>query len=803
MQYDITHFQKLVETDRISTLKDQMLAEPRYASIEQARIITRSYKKNSYDSIPIKRAKSLVASLEEIRIKIDPLELIVGNRTAEVRAGVVFPEAGSSWVYEEIENLSTRPQDKFQVRADDIREFREEIYPFWQGICLEDVIKQKCGNEISDIAKVAKINQKDHAQGHICPNTKKWLTLGPCGIIAEAKSEMEKKQALGSITEEQIEFYQSIIMTHQGAIHFMQRYADLAYSMVENSEYQNTFMGVDLAENLKTIAHICHRLTYQPPESFHEAVQSLWFLYVILQMESNASSFSPGRADQYLYPYYQNDMALGILDNQRALEIIEALWLKFNQIVYLRNAHSAKYFAGFPIGFNIACGGQDKDGKDGVNELSFLFLQAQSHILLPQPNLSARLFRNSSQLFVDECSRVIGLGSGMPQIFNDEGVIPALMKVGIEEEDARNYAIVGCVELTTHGNNLGWSDAAMFNLMKALELTLTNGVCLLTGREMGLKLGSLPDYDTFEDLEVAFAQQLDHYIERMISCCEVVDKAHAEILPSAFLSGVIDDCIKEGKDVTAGGAYYNLSGIQAIQVANLADSLAVLQELVFTNQSIAKQDLFQALLSNWHHAESLRQRVIHKVPKYGNNVAWVDKLANKWVEYFTSQLSKYTNIRGGVYHAGLYTVSAHVPMGQNVGASTDGRLSQEPLADGGVSAMYGRDKKGPTALLQSVSHINSLCGSNGTLLNMKFLPEFFTTTQGIKKFSALLRTVVDLKINHVQFNVLRREDLLAAKKNPEKYSSLTVRVAGYTAYFTELADDLQDEIIARTTYGEL
>ncbi len=782
--------ENLIMTERIASLKAHMLSEPRYMSLEQARIITDSYREHEGESKALKRAYSLAASLEKMEIRIDPLELIVGNRTPGVRAGVVFPEAGSSWINDEIETLPTRPQDKFNVRPEDIDAFRNDIYPYWEGICLEDVIREKIGPEVSDIAKVAKINQKDHAQGHICPDTEKWLLTGPAGLKAAAEAK------LAAAPEDQREFYRSLIITQDGAVRFMQRYAELAGTMADREPDEG------IAENLREVSRICRKLSTTPPESFHEALQSLWFLYVILQMESNASSFSPGRADQYLYPYYQADISSGIIDDQEALELIEALWLKFNQIVYLRNSHSAKYFAGFPIGFNIACGGQDEHGNDAVNELSFLFLKAQSHILLPQPNLSARLYSRSDEQFVDECSRVIGLGSGIPQVFNDEGVIPALMNVGIEEKDARDYAIVGCVELTTHGNNLGWSDAAMFNLMKALELTLTDGVCLLTGREMGLKAGTLEDYTSYEELEAAFARQLDHYIGRMIRSCEVVDRTHAEVLPSAFLSSVIDDCIEKGLDVTAGGAYYNLSGIQAIQVANLADSLAVLKELVFEKGKISRTELLQALQTDWDGKESLRQTVIHKVPKYGNDVAWVDTLGNQWVEYFASKLGEYTNVRGGAYHTGLYTVSAHVPMGQNVGASPDGRHAQEPLADGGVSAMYGRDTNGPTALLNSVARVNSKLGSNGTLLNMKFLPEFFQTREGIKKFSSLLRTFVKLKINHIQFNVLRKEDLIAAKKDPEKYSSLTVRVAGYTAYFTELAGDLQDEIIARTSYGE-
>jgi formate C-acetyltransferase len=782
-------YEELVCTDRIKDLKKHMLEEPRFLSLEQAKIITQCYKDFEEDSITIKRAKSLARSLTQMTIKIDPQEMIVGNRTPGIRGGVVFPESGSSWIQNEISTLPTRVQDQFSVHPEDIDTFNNVIYPFWQDKCLEDVLKVKIGKEVTELGQVAKINQKDHAQGHICPDTKKWLACGPLGLIREA----ENKLATANIKQK--EFYQSTILVQKGAIVFINRYAELAAKMADKPENQ------EYRESLWEVSKICKRLAENPAKTFHEALQSLWFLYVILQMESNASSFSPGRADQYLYPYYKADLESGRITKQEALELIEALWLKFNQIVYLRNSNSAKYFAGFPIGFNIACGGQTLEGEDASNELSFLFLKAQSHILLPQPNLSARLFENSSDSFVDACTRVISMGSGMPQIFNDEAVIPALMHVGINKEDATNYAIVGCVELTTHGNNLGWSDAAMFNLMKVLELTLTNGKCLVTGKTMGIKTGLLTDYETFSDLEKAFATQLDYYIEKMIACCEVVDQTHSEILPTAFLSCVIDNCMEKGLDVTAGGAFYNLSGIQAIQVANLADSLMAIKKLVYEEQSVTKKDLLLALETNWEGKEPLRQRILHKVPKYGNDIDQVDLLGIQWVAYFSKQLLKYTNIRGGRYHAGLYTVSAHIPMGHNVGASADGRKSQDPLADGGVSAMYGRDCSGPTALLKSVSKIDSKLGSNGTLLNMKFLPDFFKTESGIAKFSAMLRTFVDLKINHVQFNVLRREDLIAAKKNPEKYASLTVRVAGYTAYFTELAADLQDEIIARTTYG--
>ena len=582
----------------------------------------------------------------------------------------------------------------------------------------------------------------------------------------------------------------------EGALDFIGRYASLAGRMAADET------SIENKADLQEIARICLKLSVEPPETFREAVQSLWFLFVFLHIDSNASSFSPGRADQYLFGYYENDLEKGTIDRVAALEIIEALWLKFNQIVYLRNSNSAKYFAGFPIGFNVAIGGVDERGKDAANELSYLFLKAQAHMGLPQPNLSARLSEVSSEDFVRDCARVIGLGSGMPQIFNDESIVPALEARGISAKDALDYAIVGCVELTTHGNALGWSDAAMFNMVKALELTLNNGMCLLTEKKIGLDLGSLADYGTYEELENAFRTQMDHFIERMIKACDTVDRLHAQVLPSPFLSAVIDGCADKGLDVTAGGARYNLSGIQAIQPANIADCLAAIRKCVFEDRTLSAQEALAAIRSDFAGDEKLRQYLINKVPKYGNDVDWVDSIAATWVHYFAEKMAGYTNARGGPYHAGLYTVSAHVPMGQNVGASLDGRKAKDPLADGGMSAMYGRDRTGPTALLRSVARIDSRDGSNGTLLNMKFLPEFFKTEEGIAKFASFLRTFVRLRINHVQFNVIRKEDLLAAKSHPEAWRGLTVRVAGYTAYFAELANDLQDEIIARTSYGE-
>ncbi len=776
---------------RISVLKEKMLAEKRYMSIEQALLTTEVYKAYDEDEpVIVKRALALQTALEQMEIAIEPEELIVGNRTKGARAGVVSPESGGSWVDKELETLPTRPQDTFQVRPEDIRAYREKILPYWRGRSMEDILKKTHGAEFSSIGKVVKINQTDHSQGHICPDCREWLAAGPAALLERAAAKLEVA------ADDKKPFYQAVVLAMEGAQSFMRRYGDLAEQLAEEAGAEEE------RQSLRQVAANCRAVAARPPKTFHEAVQSLWFLFVILQMESNASSFSPGRMDRYLYPFYERDKAAGELDDDRALEILECLWLKFNQIVYMRNAHSAKYFAGFPIGFNIALGGVDEDGKASENELSYLMLKAQEQLGLPQPNLSVRLSYGVSEPFLEAAVRVVAKGSGMPQFFNDEAIVHTMVEnLGIERKDALDYAIVGCVELTTQGNNLGWSDAAMFNLNKALELAMNHGRCLLTDEAIGPDLGGLDTYKSFEELERVLAGQIDHFVERMILACEAVEKAHSELLPSPFLSAVICDCMENGVDVTAGGAKYNLSGIQMIQAANVADSLAALFQLVYKEKRVSGAEMLVALKDDFKGHEILRAMAVNRVPKYGNDVAWVDALGAKWAHYFQKKLTKYKNYRGGPYHTGMYTVSAHVPMGENVGATPDGRLSGKPLADGGMSPVYGRDTAGPTAVLQSVARLDNILTSNGGLLNMKFLPEFFATQTGIEKFAMFLRTFVDLKIPHIQFNVLRREDLLEAKKNPEKYRGLTVRVAGYTAYFTELDGKLQDEIIARTEYS--
>jgi len=640
--------------------------------------------------------------------------------------------------------------------------------------------------------KAFSLNQTDHAQGHILPDVEGWLHLGLTGLRNKVTA---ARRQPGAQSEAQQNFYDAALIALQAAAEFMLRYADLAREMTGETNDETR------RRELRQISEICRRLSEHPARDFQEALQAAWFLFVLLQIESNASSFSPGRFDQYMLPYLEQDFKSGKLTLDRAQELLEYLWLKFNEIVLLRSSSSARYFAGFPIGFNLVVGGQLADGRDATNLLSYMCLRAQANLGLTQPNLSIRIHKNSPEAFLQASSFVVSKGSGMPQVFNDEVIIPGQLNRGISREDAMNYAVVGCVELSTPGKALGWSDASMFNLTRVLELTLFGGKDPQTGEQIGLETPSLEKMRSFDGLETAYDKQLAHFVELMVKGCNIVDGIHAEIYSSPFLSLVISDCIERGLDVTAGGAHYNFSGVQGVQIANVADSFAAVKQAVFDEQWVSAEDLLTALKNDFAGQEALRQRLINRAPKYGNDDDRVDQYAQKWGDRYSELVEQYPTIRGGVYQPGFYTVSAHVPMGANVGTTPDGRYAGDPLADGGLSPTAGRDKRGPTAALQSVSKLNLKLASNGTLLNMKFLPIFFDGQEALRKFVLLLRGFCNLRIPHVQFNVVSAATLRQAQDNPDEYRSLVVRVAGYSAYFTELDKELQDEIIRRTEFS--
>ena len=779
---------------RLAEIRQRLRETPRLIDVERARYTTRSYQRTGGQPMPVRRATMLLDLVRQMSLAIYPDELIVGNRSLLPRMGVIAPEGAVAWVDGELEGLPARPQDRFDITPEQIRELREEIFPYWRGKTLEDIVAARVPGDVAAAVrgKAFGLNQTDHAQGHILPDVTAWLKLGTGGLRRRVD---EARVRPGAAIAEQQTFYDAALIALDAASTLILRYAELADDLAADAAPARR---TELVE----IARVCRWLTENPARDFREALQATWFLFVLLQIESNASSFSPGRLDQYLLPYLAADIASGRLTLAEAQTWLEHLWLKFNEIVLLRSKSSARYFAGFPIGFNIVLGGQLPGGRDATNVLSYMCLRAQAALGMTQPNLSIRIHAGSPQEFLAAAAFVIGKGSGMPQVFNDEVIIPGQLRRGISPEDALNYAVVGCVELSTPGKALGWSDASMFNMVRVLELTLFGGRDPLTGEQIGLATPPLDQLDSLEALERAYDAQLVHFVDLMIKGCGVVDRIHAEILPSPLLSLVIEDCIGRGKDVTAGGAVYNFSGVQGVQIANVADSLAAIEQAIFDEKWITPGELLAGLRANWEGHELLRQRLIHKAPKYGNDVDRVDRFARRWGNRYAGLVEQYATWRGGVYQAGFYTVSAHVPMGANVGATPDGRRRGEPLADGGLSPSAGRDFRGATAVLRSVSKLQLDLASNGTLLNMKFLPSFFAGKGALDKFVLLLRGFCRLKIPHVQFNVVAAETLRHAQAHPEEYRGLVVRVAGYSAYFTELDHDLQNEIIARTAFAE-
>lgn len=782
-------------TDRAARIKQRLLENERQIDTERARLATESYHATAGEPMVIRRAKMLLHLVRHMSLSIHPDEMIVGNRSLLPRMGVVAPEGAVDWIDRELDILPTRPQDRFAITPAQILELREGIFPTWRGHTLEDTVAARVPPDVrlAVRGKAFSLNQTDHAQGHILPDVESWLKLGLGGLYGKISAARARPEAQ---TESRQHFYRAALISRQAAAELMGRYAALAREQARIADPARR-------RELEQIAATCAWLAEHPARDFPEALQAVWFLFVLLQIESNASSFSPGRFDQYMLPYLAQDLSAGRLSLAEAQAWLEYLWLKFNEIVLLRSSSSARYFAGFPIGFNLVVGGQLAGGADATNLLSYMCLRAQANLGLTQPNLSIRLHQHSPAEFLQAAAFVISRGSGMPQVFNDEVIIAGQLNRGIAPADAINYAVVGCVELSTPGKALGWSDASMFNLTRVLELTLFGGQDPRTGEQIGLPTPPLDQMASLAELETAYDRQLTHFVALMVKGCNLVDAIHAEIYPSPFLSLVIADCLERGLDVTAGGAHYNFSGVQGVQLANVADSLAAVRQAVFDEQWLPAADLLTALRANFAGKEVLRQRLINRVPKYGNDDDRVDQYAQKWGNRYSELVEQYPTIRGGVYQPGFYTVSAHVPMGANVGATPDGRHAGTPLADGGLSPAAGRDRRGATAALHSVSKINLKLASNGTLLNMKFLPAFFGGPAALKKFELLLRGFCRLHIPHVQFNVVSADTLRRAQAQPEEYRSLVVRVAGYSAYFTELDQELQNEIICRTGFEDI
>jgi len=766
---------EFVMTNRTQRLKDRLFANPREISLERALLYTASHKQTEGEPVMIRRAKATAWILDHVQISIRDDELIAGNRTIKPRAGIMSPEMDPYWLLKELDQFPTRPQDRFNISEEDKRIYREVLFPYWENRSMKDFINAQMTDEVKAAVstQIFSVNQTDKGQGHIIIDYPRLLENGLAALVAEMKAVSQRHP--------QNNFYQAVLILLEASQRHILRYAALADDMAAGCG------DGQRRKELETIADISRHNAVHRPEDFWQACQLFWYMNIILQYESNASSISLGRFDQYMLPYYQASLNRG-QDPQFLQELLESLWVKCNDIVLLRSTSSARYFAGFPTGYTALLGGLTETGRSAVNILSFLSLDAYQNVRLPQPNLGVRINELVDRPFLRKTAETIRLGTGIPQIFNDEVVIPAFLNRGVSLDDARDYSVVGCVELSIPGRTYGLHDIAMFNLLKVMEIVM-------------LENESNPDI-TWDGLINQIRDKIRYYIKLMVEGSNICDIGHRDWAPVPLLSSFIEDCVQHGQDITEGGARYNFSGVQGIGIANLSDSLHALKGMVFEQKRLSFAELIAVLKANFQtpEGEKIRARLINRFEKYGNDIDEVDNISADLLRFYCKEVEQYHNPRGGRFTPGSYTVSAHVPLGSVVGATPDGRLAGEQLADGGLSPMLGQDVQGPTAVLKSVSKLDNFLLSNGTLLNVKFTPATLAGDGGLNKLADFLQAFTRLKLQHIQFNVVNADTLREAQQRPQDFAGLVVRVAGYSAFFVELSQEIQDDIIRRTAH---
>lgn len=830
---------EVVKSPRIAKLVEALYASKPEIEAERALLLTESYLQTEKEPIITRRAKAFEHILKYIPIVIRENELIVGSATKAPRGCQVFPEYSYSWLEQEFETVATRSADPFYI-SEEAKETLHKVYTYWNGKTTSELASSYMAPE-AKLAIEHNIftpgNYFYNGIGHVTVDYGKVLAIGYEGIIAEAKEALHKLQVSDMDYAKRSRFLEAVILSCEAVIAYAERYAKLARE--EASKCKDSTRKAEL----ELIAKNCDRVPRKGAESFYEACQSFWFVQMLLQVESSGHSISPGRFDQYMYPYYEADLKAGKITREFAQELIDCIWVKLNDLNKVRDAASAEGFAGYSLFQNLIVGGQNAMGMDVTNDLSFLCIEASMHVMLPQPSLSVRIWNGTPHELLIKAAKLTRTGVGLPAYYNDEVIIPSLQNRGLSLADAREYNIIGCVEPSKAGKTDGWHDAAFFNMCRPLELVFSNGVDKEV--QVGLQTGDVTKMNSFEEFYEAYQKQMNYMIGLMVNAINAIDVAHAERCPLPFQSCMIEDCIGRGKSLQEGGAVYNFTGPQGFGIANMADSLYAIKKLVFEEKKITLKEFKKALDMNYGKgidpsvAEEITKEIvrgltaagrkvteqeiadiyrislkggisdterkkydellewINDLPKYGNDILEVDLFAREVAYTYTKPLEKYKNPRGGQYQAGLYPVSANVPLGAQTGATPDGRLARRPVADG-VSPSSGKDTHGPTAAANSVAKLDHFIASNGTLFNQKFHPSALSGVKGLENFVALIRSYFDQKGSHMQFNVVSRETLLDAQKHPENYKNLVVRVAGYSALFTSLSRSLQEDIIART-----
>lgn len=795
------HFGTL--TERMKEFREEVLDEKPYIDAQRAILATLAYKENLNQPRVMVRAKMLEKVLDNMSIYIEDKSLLAGNQATKNRNAPIFPEYTMEFVMNELDQFEKRDGDIFYI-TEKTKEQLREIAPFWQNNNLRARGEALLPEEVRVFMETGvfgmegKLNAGD---AHLAVNYERILKDGLRGYEKRVK---EYKAILDLTNPDNIDkycFYNAVLIVLKAVRNFANRYSVLAKDLAEKELNQKR--KIELLE----ISRICSKVPYEPAETFKEAVQSVWFIQLILQIESNGHSLSYGRFDQYMYPYYDRDIKNGTIKESEALELLTCLWIKTLTINKVRSQAHTLSSAGSPMYQNVTIAGQTTDKKDAVNDLSFLVLKSVAQTRLTQPNLTVRYHKNINKHFLDECVEVMRLGFGMPALNNDEIIIPSFMDWQVKEEDAYNYSAIGCVETAVPGK-WGYRCTGMsyINFPRMLLCTMNNGVDLTSNKRFTKGYGYFTEMESYEELLKAWDKTIREITRYSVIVENVIDKASERDVPDILCSALTDDCIARGKTIKEGGAVYDfISGLQ-VGIANMADCLAAIKKLVYEEKKITRQELWDAILDDFSSPKNkkIQEMLIREAPKYGNDDDYVDQLIVEAYDSYIEEIEKYPNTRynrgpiGGIRYAGTSSISANVGQGMSTMATPDGRNAFEPLAEG-CSPAHNSDKNGPTAVFKSVSKLRTNKITGGVLLNQKMTPQMLSTEENRQKLELLIKTFFNrLHGYHVQYNIVSKETLIDAQKHPEKHKDLIVRVAGYSAFFNVLSKKTQDDIIGRT-----
>ncbi|WP_302317812.1 glycyl radical protein [Holdemanella biformis] len=798
---NVEHFGTL--TERMKEFREEVLDEKPYIDAQRAILATLAYKENLNQPRVMVRAKMLEKVLDNMSIYIEDKSLLAGNQATKNRNAPIFPEYTMEFVMNELDQFEKRDGDIFYI-TEKTKEQLREIAPFWQNNNLRARGEALLPEEVRVFMETGvfgmegKLNAGD---AHLAVNYERILKDGLRGYEKRVK---EYKAALDLTNPDNVDkycFYNAVLIVLKAVRNFANRYSVLAKDLAEKE--MNQKRKIELLE----ISRICSKVPYEPAETFQEAVQSVWFIQLILQIESNGHSLSYGRFDQYMYPYYDRDIKNGTIKESEALELLTCLWIKTLTINKVRSQSHTLSSAGSPMYQNVTIAGQTTDKKDAVNDLSFLVLKSVAQTRLTQPNLTVRYHKNINKHFLDECIEVMRLGFGMPALNNDEIIIPSFMDWQVKEEDAYNYSAIGCVETAVPGK-WGYRCTGMsyINFPRMLLCTMNNGVDLTSNKRFTKGYGYFTEMESYEELLKAWDKTIREITRYSVIVENVIDKASERDVPDILCSALTDDCIARGKTIKEGGAVYDfISGLQ-VGIANMADCLAAIKKLVYEEKKITRQELWDAILDDFSSPKNkkIQEMLIREAPKYGNDDDYVDQLIVEAYDSYIEEIEKYPNTRynrgpiGGIRYAGTSSISANVGQGMSTMATPDGRNAFEPLAEG-CSPAHNSDKNGPTAVFKSVSKLRTNKITGGVLLNQKMTPQMLSTEENRQKLELLIKTFFNrLHGYHVQYNIVSKETLIDAQKHPENHKDLIVRVAGYSAFFNVLSKKTQDDIIGRT-----